>query len=149
MLRNTTVLVNGLSIHTRVAAPEAKALGIDTLPVVLVHGYVVSSRYMAPFARQLAGPHGPHCVYAPDLPGTGKSAKPPRVLNLIQLAETLADWMEVMGLHRADVIAHSLGCQIAVHLVCRYPERVRRLVLIGPTVDAGGRTPLSGWPEVG
>ena len=36
------------------------------LPIVLVHGLSVSSRYMVPVARRLA-PH--RDVYAPDLPG--------------------------------------------------------------------------------
>src|SRR4051812_29858976 len=43
-------------------------------PVVLVHGLVISSRYMVPLARALA-PDFP--VYAPDLPGFGESGGPP------------------------------------------------------------------------
>jgi pimeloyl-ACP methyl ester carboxylesterase len=49
------------------------------LPVVLVHGLMISSLYMVPTARCLA-PHVP--VYAPDLPGFGLSGKPRRVLSV-------------------------------------------------------------------
>jgi 2-hydroxy-6-oxonona-2,4-dienedioate hydrolase len=36
-----------------------------------------------------------------------------------------------------DVMGHSMGCQVALALADQYPERVRRLVLLGPTT--GGR----------
>ena len=51
--------------------------------VVLVHGLVVSSRYMVPTAELLAAHYR---VYAPDLPGFGKSYKPPRVVNVAELS---------------------------------------------------------------
>ncbi len=55
--------------------------------VVLVHGLVVSSRYMVPTAERLA----PHCrVFAPDLPGFGGSEKPPRVLDVAGLSDALS-----------------------------------------------------------
>ena len=45
----------------------------DGPPVVLVHGYGVSSAYLLPLARALAG----RCaVYVPDLPGHGRSEDP-------------------------------------------------------------------------
>jgi 2-hydroxy-6-oxonona-2,4-dienedioate hydrolase len=44
-------------------------------PVVLVHGLVVSSRYMVPLAEVLARWFD---VYAPDLAGFGRSEKPSR-----------------------------------------------------------------------
>jgi pimeloyl-ACP methyl ester carboxylesterase len=51
----------------------------DLPAVVLVHGMVVSSRYMAPLASHLA----PYArVHAIDLPGYGMSHKPESILNL-------------------------------------------------------------------
>jgi 2-hydroxy-6-oxonona-2,4-dienedioate hydrolase len=107
--------------------------------VVLVHGLVVSSRYMVPIAERLA-PY--YRVYAPDLPGFGKSAKPPRALDIPELADSLDAWMQAIGLESAVLIGNSIGCQVIAHLAVRHPERVERTVLQGPTMDPRGRTVL-------
>lgn len=128
-----TDLVDGLPVHS--------LMSLDPVPegaprVVLVHGLVVSSRYMVPTAQALS----PFCrVYAPDLPGFGKSAKPPRALDIPELADFVANWMQVVGLGRASFLANSIGCQIVAELAVRYPERVERAVFVGPTVDPAAR----------
>lgn len=81
--------------------------------MVLVHGLVVSSRYMVPTLERLA-PY--HRVYAPDLPGFGKSDKPPRVLNVAELSDSLVAWMEKIGLKSAALVGNSFGCQIIADL---------------------------------
>lgn len=129
-------IVNGLPVHARVGAdpppPQSPA-------VVLVHGMVVSSRYMVPTAEHLA----PFCqVYAPDLPGYGMSGKPQHILNLPELADALLAWMDAVGLQRATMLGNSLGCQIIVDFAVRYPERIERAVLQGPTTDPRKRTTL-------
>ena len=105
-------------------------------PIILVHGLGVSSRYMMPTARFLA-PH--RTIYAPDLPGFGLSRRPERALNLSELSEVLARWMELLGIERATLLANSIGCQIIVDLAQRRPEMVERLVLVAPTVDRAAR----------
>ena len=128
--------VQGLPMHARVS--------VDAVPsgapaVVLVHGLGVSSRYMVPTARLLAPEYR---VYAPDLPGFGKSAKPPHVLNIAELTDALVAWMATVGLDRVAMLGNSLGCQIIADCAMRYPECVERAVLVGPTMDAQGRTAL-------
>jgi pimeloyl-ACP methyl ester carboxylesterase len=105
--------------------------------VILVHGMVVSSRYMAPMAEILA----PECaVYAPDLPGYGRSYKPWPPFTVAELADALAAWMDAEHLGRAHLVANSFGCQIAAEFAVRHPWRLERLVLQGPTVDPAART---------
>ena len=105
--------------------------------MVLVHGLVVSSRYMVPTAERLA----PYCrVFAPDLPGFGRSENPPRVLDVSGLSDALSAWMGEVGLERATLVGNSLGCQIIADLAVRYPGRVERTVLQGPTIDPLGRS---------
>ncbi|HEU4323056.1 MAG TPA: alpha/beta hydrolase, partial [Roseiflexaceae bacterium] len=106
-------------------------------PLVLVHGAVMSSRYMIPTAELLASEQP---VYAPDLPGYGKSDKPPRALSLPEMAEALAAWMGVNGLERAALLGNSMGCQVIAHLAVRHPALVDRAVLLGPTIDARARS---------
>jgi pimeloyl-ACP methyl ester carboxylesterase len=104
---------------------------------VLVHGLAVSSRYFVPLARRLAGRRS---VLAPDLPGHGRSGTPPRALGIAGLADALLEWLDLAGIERAPLVANSLGCQVAVELAVRAPERVERLVLVGPTMDPSAPT---------
>ncbi|HEY0419223.1 MAG TPA: alpha/beta hydrolase [Acetobacteraceae bacterium] len=126
--------VGGLRLHALASIDPVRA---DRTSVVLVHGLGVSSPYMHPIARHLAADVQ---VYAPDLPGFGRSDKPQRVLSIPELADTLAAWMEAAGLRRASLVGNSLGCEILVELALRHPGRVERLVLQGPTPEPGART---------
>lgn len=129
-------LVDGLPMHARVSLSK---WGPGVPNVVMVHGLGVSSHYMVPTALRLA----PHCaVYAPDLPGFGMSAHPRHVLNIPQLADALDAWMDAVGLRGAAFIGNSMGCQVIVDLAVRYPERVERAVLTGPTFDREARSSL-------
>lgn len=130
-------VVDGLRMHARVPAGGAKPEGGPA--VVLVHGLVVSSRYMIPTLSRLAPRYR---VYAPDLPGFGRSEKPPRALDIPGLARALDGWMDAMGLRSAVFVGNSMGCQVIAELAVRRPGRVERAVLQGPTMDPGARTLL-------
>ncbi|WP_225094623.1 alpha/beta fold hydrolase [Streptomyces sp. CoH27] len=104
--------------------------------VVCVHGAGVSSRELRPLLEAL-GPR--HDAWSVDLPGFGASAGPARPLGLRALADSLADWLTAVGLDQAVLLGSSFGCQIAVDLAVRRPERVTALVLVGPTVDPAAR----------
>ena len=133
-LESNWTRVDGQLMHARVSAEPAAEGGPA---VVLVHGLIVSSRYFVPLAERLAADYR---VYAPDLPGYGKSAKPSQVLNVPELADALAAWMRAVGLDRAVLIGNSFGCQIVVDFGVRYPDRITRAVLLGPTVDPSARS---------
>ena len=135
-LRSTWIVVDGYQLHARVSTNPVPA---ERLPIVLVHGLSVSSLYMLPTARALA-PDYP--VYAPDLPGFGRSVKPAQVLDIPELTDVLAGYLQAAGVGRAAMIANSLGCQIVVDFALRYPDRIDRAVLVGPTMDAHARTVL-------
>src|SRR5690348_9162346 len=107
------------------------------LPVVLVHGLVISSRYMEPLAAILGRDFR---VLAPDLPGFGESDQPRRILDVDELADALALWLEASGIARAAFIGNSFGCQVLAALALRHPAVVDRLVLQGPTVDPKARS---------
>jgi pimeloyl-ACP methyl ester carboxylesterase len=93
---------------------------------------------MIPTIRELG--HDCH-VYAPDLPGYGRSPGPRNALSIPQLADTFAAWLEEIRPDAPDVLlGNSMGCQILVDLAVRYPSRVRRLVLVGPTMDPEARS---------
>lgn len=133
LLQSSWTPVGPYRVHARVSEDEQ---GSRRRAVVLVHGLGVSSRYMIPTAERLA----PYCrVYAPDLPGFGRSCRPHQVLDVPQMADLLDGWMGALGLEQAAFVGNSMGCQAIVDLAARYPHRVTRAVLIGPTFDPTAR----------
>ena len=73
-------------------------------------------------------------VYAPDLPGFGKSPSA-HVLDIPQLADALAEFLHKAKLEQAAFLANSMGCQVVTDLAVRYPALVNRAILTGPTID--------------
>jgi 2-hydroxy-6-oxonona-2,4-dienedioate hydrolase len=133
--------VGGLRYYARVSVNQS---ALEYLPVVLVHGFGISSSYFVRTAERLAPFFD---VYAPDLPGHGKSDTPARPLHVEGFAESLRQWMEVMHIRRASIVGNSMGCQIAVELAVRYPDVVDRLVLIGPTMDRAAKSVIPLLPR--
>jgi 2-hydroxy-6-oxonona-2,4-dienedioate hydrolase len=128
------VLVDGAEIFFQASRSQTPS---HRPPVVLVHGYGMSSRYMVPLALELAHDFR---VYAPDLPGFGRSSKPWKVLDMGELADALGQWMARIGLRRAVMIGNSMGCQVLVEFAVRQKDRVDCLVLQGLTADPAART---------
>lgn len=148
-LSEYTVDVGGCSVFTRAGGaargagtPSAQAgsdADHDGTPFVLVHGAVISGRYMVPTASRLAATRH---VFVPDLPGFGVSDDPPQPLDIPQLALALRDWMDAAGIARAHLLGNSMGAQVIADLAVHHPARAASLVLVGPTVDRSARTRL-------
>jgi 2-hydroxy-6-oxonona-2,4-dienedioate hydrolase len=132
-LEERWTVVNGWRMFARVSdrAPHG-----NSPPVVLVHGLGVSSRYMVPLAVNLARSFR---VYAPDLPGFGRSDRPKRALSVRELAAALRAWLNDAGILRALVVGNSMGCQIMVELAELWPDLMCAAVLLGPTMDGTAR----------
>jgi pimeloyl-ACP methyl ester carboxylesterase len=125
--------------------------GEGGVPVVLLHGLGLSSRYLVPLGRRLAALG--HRVLAPDLPGFGRSPRPPGRRwpagpDVAQQTEHLRAWLDACRVGRAAFFGNSIGVQVAVELAVRAPERVSRLVLSGPTPDPAYRSPLKQYARV-
>ncbi len=133
MMRSAWAEVGEHLIHARIFDEEPPS---GATPIVLVHGLGVSGRYMIPTARLLAK----HTrVFVPDLPGFGKSSKPPHALQIAELAHALGHWMKAIDLPRAHFIANSFGCQVVAEFALHYRERIERIVFTAPAVDSSAR----------
>lgn len=128
--------VDGQIIFSRQSSNEGAT---PRAPVILVHGLGTSSLYMVPTAKRLAQHFR---VLAPDLPGFGHSSKPRHALSLPALAEVLAGWMSQVAIDRAVMVGNSFGCQVIAEFGLRYPRRLDRAVLMGPTMDRYARTAI-------
>jgi 2-hydroxy-6-oxonona-2,4-dienedioate hydrolase len=126
------VTVNGCRMHYRAAGSGGQA-------VVMVHGLTVSGNYLLPTAAELLDNF---TVYIPDLPGFGASEKPRRVLDILEMADTLTAWMDAVGLKQAYLMGNSLGCHTITAVAARHRERVAGTILVSPAGDPGGRNTL-------
>lgn len=75
-----------------------------------------------------------------DLRGTGQSATPPDYASCRcdRLVDDVCALQDHLGLDGIDLLGHSAGTNIAVQYATRYPQRVRKLALIGPSSFAIG-----------
>jgi pimeloyl-ACP methyl ester carboxylesterase len=97
-------------------------------PVVFIHG-LGSSGYME-WRFNLEPAALNHRVFAPDLPGYGRTEKPRVRYTIKYFADFVARYMESRGLHSAAVVGASLGGRIALEIALQHPDLVRRLVLV-------------------
>jgi pimeloyl-ACP methyl ester carboxylesterase len=126
MMQKKRVILNKLSIDVRAA------LGASGRPIVMVHGIGVSGSYFLRLAKELAGDHK---VFVVDLPGYGKTPKPPEPLDIPQLASVLDEFIRHYQLEQPILIGQSMGCQIVVQLAKTDARAYPEVVLLGPTVN--------------
>lgn len=96
-------------------------------PLVLLHGLSGSSRW---WDRNVGALSEHFRVLVPDVIGFGRTRIPLPLPGLGRIAELLAHWMEVVDAPESNLIGHSMGGQIAIHLAALLPHRVNRLVLV-------------------
>lgn len=96
--------------------------------LLLIHG-LGSSGYLE-WRHNLPALARSRAVFAPDLPGFGRSDKPALRYDVPFFAQTLERYMAEMGLKRPVILGASLGGRIAAELVVRHPRRAAKLVLV-------------------
>src|SRR5438270_610029 len=120
--------VDGVRIHFQEAGNENAA------PLILIHGFISSNLVWSDVFLPLAG--AGFRVIAPDLPGYGYSEKPGDAEYTIKAqARAVLGLMNELGIQKAFVVGASYGGAIAATLALDYPERVERLVLVGPVIN--------------
>lgn len=71
-----------------------------------------------------------YTVYLPDLPGFGRSQALVGDYYISELAEFVGNFADNLGLETFHLLGHSLGGGVALNYVIRFPDRVKRLVLV-------------------
>jgi len=127
-----TITVDGISIHLLDTAPGRD----DLASVILVHGWAGCTTDFRPLLERLSGDQVSEAQsmrwVAFDFPGCGQSDAPDLHYTISGMTEFVERFRSVLGAETVDVVGHSLGGQVAVHYAVRFPQRVRRLVLVDP-----------------
>lgn len=114
-----TVEVNGREL-------QYLKIGEGDPPLVLVHGFGGDINIWVFNQEALAASRA---VYALDLPGHGGSSKDVGEGDTSFFVETLAGFLDAMGVEKAHLFGHSMGGAIAGSFALAHPERVESLIL--------------------
>jgi pimeloyl-ACP methyl ester carboxylesterase len=97
------------------------------IPLLVVHGYNGSCDYWYPYFLPLVAEE--RRVIALDIPGCGHSGRLASH-TAESYAEFLVAFLDTLNVERADIMGHSMGGLLALATAARYPNRVRKIVLI-------------------
>ena len=117
-----TADVDGLEVFYREAGDPAKPA------ILLLHGFPTSSHMFRDLIPLLADRF--HLV-APDLPGFGRTALPPRdsfTYSFDNLAKVIGRFTEVIGLDRYALYVFDYGAPTGFRLALAHPERVTAIL---------------------
>jgi 4,5:9,10-diseco-3-hydroxy-5,9,17-trioxoandrosta-1(10),2-diene-4-oate hydrolase len=101
--------------------------------VVLLHGGGPGASGMSNYARNVDALAQRFRVIVPDLPGYGRSSKDIDQSDPFgDLAGSVRGLLDALGIDRAHLVGNSYGGAAALRLTLDRPDRVGRLVLMGP-----------------
>ncbi len=118
-------------------------------PVILLHGWLGSWVLWQPTMEALGKKY--RC-YALDFWGFGESGKKRDSYAVSDFMELVRQFMDALGIMAAPLIGHSMGGTTSLGTTIRYPERVRKVAVIGsPIVGSSLSTLLkfAGDPFIG
>lgn len=123
--------VNGLKMYY-----EIQGVGE---PLVLLHGaYMTIDLNFGKMIPELAKDRQ---VIAIEQQGHGHTADIDRQLSYEQMANDTAELLRQLGIERADILGYSTGGTIALELAIRYPDLVRKQVVISSPYKRDGWYP--------
>ena len=99
-------------------------------PIVFLHGGGVAGWIWERQAEFFRDYH----VIIPDLPGHGRSAEIPFISMDDAASKVMAAVGSAAGNERVILVGISLGAQIAVEIMCRWPEKVESAVILSAMV---------------
>ena len=123
VVRYRTAEVNGLDVFYREAGRS------DAPAILLLHGFPTSSHMFRNLIPTLAKEY---YVVAPDYPGFGQSAMPPRdgfAYTFDALSDVIEKFADRIGLTRFAMYMQDYGAPVGYRLAERHPDRVTALVV--------------------
>lgn len=119
--------------HSRIKLSQGqifwREVGQSGLNLVFLHGSWQDGTQWLPIFEHLCSEY--RC-FAPDLLGCGESDSPKIHYSIDLMVDCLAEYLNILKLDDICLVGDSLGGWIAASFALKYPERVRRLILISP-----------------
>lgn len=101
-------------------------------PVLMIHGSGPGVSAWANWRLNIGPLSRNKRVIAPDMVGFGFTERPADAVYGKELwIRHLADLLDALGIEQTDLVGNSFGGGLALAFAIRYPERVRRMVLMG------------------
>ena len=136
-----------LGSYVRIAGRKIWVTQLGEGPaLLLLHGGGPGATGASNFSRNVAPLSSHFRLIIPDLPGYGRSTKGiDRADPFGDLATTMLGLLDALGIDKAHALGNSLGGACALRLALERPERVDRLVLLGPGgIDTTQHPPTDG-----
>ena len=124
--------VNGIKVYYEVYG-QGK-------PVILLHGafYTIGMNW----GQLIPGLSKTRKVIAIEMQGHGHTPYSDRKLDIKTLASDVEGVMDYLKIDSADVAGFSMGGSVAYQFAVKYPERLRKLVIISSTYKSNGWLPI-------
>ena len=119
-MRQEMCNLDGVALHYYCA-------GRRGTPIVLIHGLGSSAETWAALIPLLSKEY---LVYAPDMPGFGKTPLAPEGTNISTQVLYLERFLNALGYPRVTLVGNSMGGWIATRFAVEHPDRVERLYLL-------------------
>ncbi len=104
----------------------------DGSPVILIHGFLY---HTVMWKQNIAALAEKFKVYAIDLWGFGYSERlKENEYSFERYGKQIVRFMDALNIKKATLGGQSMGGGISVYVAANYPERVDRLILVGPAV---------------
>ncbi|GAA1820540.1 alpha/beta fold hydrolase [Nocardioides marinus] len=105
----------------------------ERLPLVMLHGGGPGASSWSNFGPALPGFAEEFRTILVDQPGFGASDKPSVVGNYYRFAsDAVVALLDQLGIERVHLLGNSLGGGTAMRLALSHPDRVGRLIMMGP-----------------
>lgn len=115
--------------HRKIFVTEAGAGS----PVVLLHGGGAGATGVSNFSRNIEALAAHHRVIVPDMPGYGQSSKGIDAADPFgDLAMFVRGLLDALGIDKAHLVGNSYGGAAALRCALDRPDKVDKLVLMGP-----------------
>ena len=118
-INSRRIAINGLDIHYLTYGHGE--------PLIIVHG---GGDGASAWKNNILALSKQYTVYVPDLPGFGSSQAMEHGYYMEEMVDFIDSFTSALGLQSFYMMGHSFGGGVAIHYTLKYPQKIRKLVLV-------------------
>lgn len=123
-MRSNYVTIRGVRIHYLV--------GGEGKPALFIHGHRSDAQRFKSLFQRISKKYK---VYAPDLPGFGRSEKLPTTHSLENYFPYISDFVKGLNLDKFTLIGASMGVVLGNFLAMEMPRKIEKVIYLAPIFD--------------